>query len=125
MTVLSQQIPQWFPGAGNPLEVLKKWEGECTGRRNAWKKEPSTDALDWICLAFDTPFFGLTPNYLGEIESESMRSRAAAMHYIYEAMQYVRHTGGVESELFLVKPHELYRFVKLAERQGLIKPEKT
>jgi hypothetical protein len=46
------------------------------------------------------------------------------MHYIYEAMQYVREGGGSEGKLFLVKPHELYRFVRLAEKEGLIAPKK-
>ena len=33
-------------------------------------------------------------------------------------MQYVRHTGGDSGRLFLVKPHELYRFAKLAKAAG-------
>ena len=45
----------------------------------------------------------------------------AAMHHICDAMQYVRRTGGKDGNLFLVKPHELYRFVKLAEGRGIVK----
>ena len=33
-------------------------------------------------------------------------------------MQYMRHTGGDSGRLFLVKPHELYRFAKLARAAG-------
>lgn len=123
MTALSQQIKQWFPGAGNPLEELKKWEAECAKRREAWKAGEDYSSVDWILFGFDTPFFGLTPNYLGEIEFDDMRNgwaKSAGMHVIYQAMQYVRRTGGADGNLFLVKPHELYRFAKLAQQQGLL-----
>ena len=128
MTVMNQQVGHWFPGAGNPVEVLKNWEEECAQRREEWKKDPSKDALDWIVLPFDTPFFALAPTYLGDIEYENFRTGWAKgsggmMHLIHEAMQYVRRTGGKDGNLFLVKPHELYRYVLLAQKKGLIKPE--
>lgn len=123
MTALRQQTKGWFPGAGNPLERLKEWEADCADRRNAWLKGEKYDSVDWIMFGFDTPFFGLTPNYLGQIEFDNMRNgwaKNAGMNYIFEAMQYVRRTGGADGKLFLVKPHELYRYAKLAKEQGLL-----
>ena len=107
MLILNQQSPQWFPSYGNPLERVKEWEAKCL----------AAGGMQWITLAFDTPFFALTPNYLGEIETESYRkgwAKYAGMNYIMEAMQYVRHTGGESGKLFLVKPHELERYARMA-----------
>ncbi|MBQ2709062.1 MAG: hypothetical protein IJF67_12425, partial [Clostridia bacterium] len=116
MTVLNQQTAPWFQGAGDPLVFCKKWESEGIARM------AETGRAEWITIAFDTPFYGLTPNYLGEIEDETMRlgwaSDAHGMRSIYAFMQYVRHTGGDSGRLFLVKPHELYRFAKLARAAG-------
>lgn len=119
MTVLNQQSPQWFPGYGHPLQRLKGWESELLYKNNP---------VNYITFGFDTPFFGLTPIYMGQLEYKRLRNHWApytGMHYIYEAMQYVREGGGSEGKLFLVKPHELYRFVKLAEKEGLIVPKQT
>ena len=118
MTVLRQQIKQWFPGAGNPLEVIRQWEQEITG------KPDSSRCVDWISMGFDTPFFALAPNYLGEIEFDDMRlgwAKYSGIHYLYEALQYVRRSGGDSGRLFLVKPHELYRFAKLAQQAGRVR----
>lgn len=118
MTVMNQQSPQWFPGYGHPLQRLKGWESELLYKNNP---------VNYITFGFDTPFFGLTPIYMGQLEYKRMRNKWApytGMHYIYEAMQYVREGGGSEGKLFLVKPHELYRFVQLAEKEGLIAPKK-
>ena len=112
MTVLNQQTKQWFPGAGEPTEFVKKWEQDCIARFDA------SGRAEWITMGFDTPFYGLTPNYLGEIEFEYMRSWTLGMRSIYAFMQYVRRTGGDSGRLFLVKPHELYRFAKLAQAAG-------
>lgn len=119
MTAMTQQVPQWFPGAGSTIEHLKKWEAECAERREEWKKDKSADAFDYIMFGFDMPFFGLAPScYEG---METLPKAYAAMHHICDAMQYVRRTGGKDGNLFLVKPHELYRFVKLAEERGILK----
>ena len=116
MTALNQQTPQWFPGAGEPTEFVKKWEQDCIARIDA------TGRAEWITMGFDTPFYALTPNYLGEIEFENMRcgwaKHALGMRSIYAFMQYVRRTGGDSGRLFLVKPHELYRFAKIAKAAG-------
>ena len=112
MTVLNQQTKQWFPGAGEPTEFVKKWAQDCIARFDA------SGRAEWITMGFDTPFYGLTPNYLGEIEFEYMRSWTLGMRSIYAFMQYVRRTGGDSGRLFLVKPHELYRFAKLAQAAG-------
>ena len=119
MTAFSQQTPQWFPGYGHPLERLKQWEAECAERRNEWKQDPKKDAFDYIVLSFDTPFFAMTPTYLGEMERNP--NGFGAMHYIYDAMQYVRRTGGKDGNLFMVKPHELYRYIKLAKKHNIMK----
>ena len=117
MTVLNQQSPQWFPGYGHPLQRLKGWESLLLYKNNP---------VNYITFGFDSPFFALTPIYMGQLEYKRLRNMWApytGMHYIYEAMQYVREGGGSEGKLFLVKPHELYRFVKLAEQKGLISPK--
>ncbi len=115
MTAINQQAPQWFPGYGHPLERLKEWE---------YFYENNDRPVKYITFGFDTPFFGLTPVYFGQLECKRTRAwgQYTGMHYIYDAMQYVREGGGKEHNMFLVKPHELYRFVKLAEKQGLIQP---
>ena len=119
MTAMTQQVPQWFPGAGNPMENLMKWESECAERREAWKNDPTTDAFDYIMFGFDMPFLGLAPTcYSG---TDKFPEASAAMHHIVDAMQYVRRTGGKDGNLFLVKPHELYRYVKLAKEKGVLK----
>lgn len=122
MTAITQQVPQWFPGAGCPIEQLKKWELSCEERREAWKNDQSVDAFDYIMFGFDMPFFGLAPNCYSSMETNP--KAAAAMHHICDAMQYVRRTGGKDGELFLVKPHELYRYVKLAKERGILKSDR-
>ena len=95
---------------------MKEWEAELLSKDNP---------VNYITFGFDTPFFGLTPVYMGQLEYDRIREWApyTGMHYIYDAMQYVREGGGREGKLFLVKPHELYRFVKLAQAKGLITPK--
>ena len=105
---------QWFPGNSNPIDVLKQWEQAYT----------KMECPGWIILPFDTPFFALTPNYLGDIDDERMRNgfaKYAGMNYIHEAMQYVRRSGGETGKLFMLKPHELYRYTKLLKEKGMIK----
>lgn len=118
MTALNQQTKQWFPEAGEPTEFVKKWENDCLARMKESGK------AEWIVMGFDTPFYGLTPNYLGEIEFEDMRlgwaKHAHGMKSIYSFMQYVRRSGGDSGRLFLVKPHELYRFTEIAYSKGKI-----
>ena len=126
MTAINQQSPGWFPGYGNPLERLKEWEAQCRERRDAWKQGAPYDSVDWILFGFDTPFFALSPNYLGEIEDENMRTgwaKYSGIHHLYAALQYVRRTGGADGSLFLVKPHELYRFAKLAKAENLLRED--
>lgn len=122
MTVLNQQISQWFPGAGDPMEEIRRLESECMERQEARKRGELAEAAEWIVMAFDTPFFGLTPNYLGDIEFERLRcgwgKHAHGMYSVYSFLQYVRRTGGDSGALFLVKPHELYRYAKLAKEHG-------
>lgn len=118
MTALNQQTKQWFPEAGEPTEFVKRWETECLERMK------TSNRAEWIVMGFDTPFYGLTPNYLGEIEFEDMRlgwaKHAHGMKSVYSFMQYVRRSGGDSGKLFLVKPHELYRFSEIAHSKGKI-----
>lgn len=113
MLVMNQQIYQWFPGAGNPIEVLMQWEQAYTKMQKQ----------GWITLAFDSPFFALSPTYLGDIEDKRMRTgwaKNGGIPHIYKAMQYVRRTGGDSGKLFMLKPHELYRYAKLLKKQNKI-----
>ena len=125
MTVLRQQTEQWFPGYGDVMTRLLEWEKRCIDNQNKrMNGEPVENIVDWIIMSFDSPFFGLTPNCYGESENQPVGPWRdnVGMERIYKAMQYVRHTGGKEGKLFLVKPHELYRFAKIAERKGYISP---
>ncbi|MBR5552810.1 MAG: hypothetical protein IKV98_03060 [Clostridia bacterium] len=93
--------------------MLKQWE----------KKYTEEQKHGWVILPFDTPFFSLSPTYLGDIENEYMRTgwaKFAGFHYISEAMQYVRRSGRETGKLFLLKPHELYRYAKILKKRGLI-----
>lgn len=106
MTVLNQQIPQWFPGAGVAEEVLAGLE----------RNEPFR--TDWATIAFDMPFFGLSPVYLnGKALHERFNGKVMGMQTIAEAMEYVRN-GGESKRLFMLKPHELYRYVHLLKKEG-------
>ncbi len=116
MTVLNQQLTQWYPWGPSseknrrPLDYLKKWEGAYT----------KMEQPGWITLSFDTPFYGLTPNYLGQSEYEKYRNIGLqlGMNYLFELMYYVKNGGGDTGKLFMLKPHELYRYAKLLRKQG-------
>ena len=125
MTVLRQQTHQWFPGYGDVMTRLLEWEERTIENQNKRLKGEKVDNLvDWVIMAFDTPFYGLTPNCYGESEaSKGLWNTNVGMERLFKAMQYVRRTGGKEGRLFLVKPHELYRFAKIAQEKGMISPE--
>lgn len=125
MTVLRQQTEQWFPGYGDVMGRLLEWEDRCIENQNKrLQGEQVENLVDWIILSFDTPFFGLTPNCFGESDNATNKlyRENVGMERIFKAMQYIRHTGGKEGRLFLVKPHELNRFAKIAEKKGYILP---
>lgn len=127
MTVLRQQTEQWFPGYGNILNRLKEWEDFYVKRQKAYEASGKTKSADWIILSMDAPFMALpTATYGGGEESPYMRDRtkndAVGMDKVYDAMRYVYYHKGKSKKLFLVKPHELYRFAKIAEKKGLITP---
>ena len=129
MTVLNQQIPQWFPGAGDPPEVIKRLEKECCERRESRKRETLEESAEWIVMPFDTPFYRLTPNYPGDIEFEHARCgwarHAHGMNSVYTFMQYVRRTGGDSGTLVPVNPHELFRYAKPAQKTGYLKKQEN
>ncbi|MBR5553442.1 MAG: hypothetical protein IKV98_06295 [Clostridia bacterium] len=113
MTVLNQQIHQWFPGAGRPIDIIKQWEKEYVEQKRC----------GWINLAFDTPFFALSPTYTYDIENEYMRTgwaKCGGLRFLAEAMHYVRRTGGETGKLFMLKPHEMYRYAQLLQESGLM-----
>ena len=110
MTVLNQQCKKWFPflDSMQSIDFLKEWEGKIPG-----------DESNWIVLSYDTPFFGVAPTYMCVFEGESYDLnfvRRFGMQTIVEAMQYVRKGGGASGRLFLLKPHELYRYAHLLRK---------
>ena len=110
MTILNQQTQKWFPwfqegmGDEHSKGELRKLEGRIAG-----------DADEWIVMTYDTPFFGLSPIYLGGIRSkwDATGPERLGMQKIVDAMMYVRNGGGDSKRLFLVKPHELVRYARL------------
>ena len=106
MTVFNQQIGQWFPGAGVASEVIREFE-------NGQRFE-----TDWIVLSFDMPFFGLSPVYVnGKALHERFAKSTMGMQTLAEAMKLV-YNGGESGKLFMLKPHELYRYIKLKRTIG-------
>ena len=106
MTVFNQQIGQWFPGAGVASNVIHEFE---SGQRFE---------TDWIVLAFDMPFFGLSPVYVnGKALHERFAKSVMGMQTLAEAMKLV-YNGGESGKLFMLKPHELYRYIKLKRKCG-------
>ncbi len=113
MTVLNQQRRQWMPDwatGKTPMEVLQKWE-------DYYVQNPEHPG--WIVMPFDTPFYGLSPVYLGNTSIYEDKKKFS-IHYIVDVMQYVRRKGGDSGKLFMLKPHELYRYAKLLKEQNLL-----
>ncbi len=107
LTAINQQIQQWFPGEGEATSVLKDFE---EGRRFE---------TDWIILGFDMPFFGLSPVYLnGEALHKRFDGKVMGMQTIAKAMKYVRN-GGDSKRLFMLKPHELIRYIRLKNKHAV------
>ena len=124
MMVLSQKTTPWFPTtSGKPINRLKEWEANFAKKHEDWENGGSYDYVDWLALVFDTPFYSLTPVCYGQFEPEHWKGSHLGMNQIYEVMHYVRKTGGESGRLFLLKPHELYRFAKLADKEGLLKKD--
>lgn len=99
------QVGQWLPGEGDSEVLIRKYEAE----------KPQ-----WIILPYDMPFFGLSPVYLnGEALHERFKGRIMGMQTIAKTMKYVR-SGGDSSKLFMLKPHELSRYIKLLKKSGII-----
>ncbi len=112
MTVLNQQHKQWMPGGHLPfaVDIIREFEEYYTTK---------TDKPGWIIMPFDTPFFGLSPIYLGDAVVNEY-SPTLGMHNILDSMQYVKRNGGDSGKLFMLKPHELYRYAKLLKEQNLL-----
>ena len=106
------------------MEQIRTWEVKCEGRNRSWKRDPNVDAADWLILSFDTPFWALSPNYLGGIETTStMRwwNRHSNMKNLFDAMQYIIDGGGSSGLLFMVTPLELSRYIRLLDKNGLLR----
>ena len=56
----------------------------------------AADADEWIVMAYDAPFFGLSPIYLGGVRSQydATGPERMGMKKIVDAMMYVRDGGG-------------------------------
>lgn len=105
MTAFNQpQVQQWFPGGGDSEKLIVKYESE----------NPA-----WIILPYDMPFFGLSPVYLnGEAAEERFNGSIMGIQTIAKTMKYIR-SGGASGKLFMLKPHELYRYIKLMGKMNL------
>ncbi|MCX7824790.1 MAG: hypothetical protein N2689_04460, partial [Verrucomicrobiae bacterium] len=106
LTALNQQTLHWFPGfeALAPLDRLRDWERRMAiHRRNGW-----------IFLAFDLPFYGLCPAYMG---GAAMPTLQTTMETVLRAMQYAA-SGGKTGRLFLAKPHEVVRYSRVLQKLG-------
>ncbi len=73
MAVLDQQVPQWFPAAWDPHEGIRELEAKRCECQEARKLEKLEEAAERFVIPFDTPVFGLTPNYPGDIEFDRIR----------------------------------------------------
>ncbi|MDD5604049.1 MAG: hypothetical protein PHG48_08280 [Eubacteriales bacterium] len=125
MLVMNQQIEIWFYGSKNPLGKLMEWEKIYTASEWDMTGKESPYEPKWITFSFDTPFFALSPVYMRSAESgiNAANPNYGSMHYIYEAMQYVLKKGGDSGKLFLLKPHELYRYAKLIDLKKMQKKQ--
>jgi len=94
--VLNQQSEHW---SFSPFEDLLKWEKELSGTKNAW-----------ITIGLDSPFWGMVPCYFG------VASKGLDLSLLRKAMLYASE-GGESGKLFLVKPHELVRYVRLIQKK--------
>lgn len=101
--VLNQQTVHW---SFEPMSDVKKWE-------RSFDNVPSGV---WAIIGLDSPFWGMTPCYFGEA------SKGLDLTKLVRAMKYVL-SGGESGRLFILKPHELVRFVRLLKRSGDIRRE--
>ena len=115
MMVINQQTRKWFPGSSAA-------QNQSLGFLIEWEEKTPVDANDWIVMCYDTPFFGVSPTYMGWMESAKSgmfeSTRKFGMQGIMEAMQYVRNGGGQSGRLFMLKPHELVRYARLLRKAG-------
>ena len=64
------------------------------------------------------PFFGLSPVYVnGKALHERFAKSVMGMQTLAQAMKLVS-DGGESGKLFMLKPHELYRYIKLKRKSG-------
>jgi hypothetical protein len=110
MTVINQTIPQWFPGQGYAPDVLKEFENQCINSITSDTLFPKA-----ITFGFDTPFFALAPIYTGYSEVVWTDPANVGIKPLCDAMIFAKN-GGDSGKLFLVKPHELYRYVQLHKK---------
>ncbi|MHB8806200.1 MAG: hypothetical protein ACYC59_01305 [Anaerolineaceae bacterium] len=97
---LNQQVEHW---SFDPLNDLKSWENKIIESK---KK-------GWIILGLDAPFWGMVPCYFG------IASKGMSLHMLQKVMTYAR-DGGDSGKLFIVKPHEVVRFARLMQKEGLV-----
>ncbi|NMC29177.1 MAG: hypothetical protein GYA45_03800 [Pelolinea sp.] len=97
---LNQQVEHW---SFNPLSDLKSWENKII----------ESQKKGWIILGLDSPFWGMVPCYFG------IASKGMSLHELQKVMTYAR-DGGDSGKLFIVKPHEIVRFVRLMQKEGSV-----
>ena len=91
--VLNQQTEHW---SFDPMSDVRRWE----------RKLSESPSSAWAVIGLDSPFWGMTPCYFGEA------SKGLDLTTLTKTMKYVI-SGGESGRLFLLKPHELVRFVRL------------
>lgn len=96
LIVLNQQTEHW---SFDPMNDVKKWEKRFSGVYSGV----------WAIIGLDSPFWGMTPCYFGEA------SKGLDLTILERTMKYVI-SGGETGRLFLLKPHELVRYVRLLRK---------
>lgn len=117
MIIINEQTDKWFPW----FPEMK--ENQSRGYLRNLEMKVAPDANEWLIMCYDSPFFGVSPTYMGWYEDLKDKgfeeTRKLGMQSIMEAMQYVRCGGGDSKRLFMLKPHELARYARLLREEGL------
>lgn len=98
------QVEIWLPGGGIGKEVIKEHEAN--------PKQPP-----YMIMPFDMPFCALAPTYIQGCWKHPHEDKKVGMTAIASAMKYVQN-GGKWGQLFMVKPHELARYVRMLKEYG-------
>ena len=100
------QVPIWLPGGGVAKEIIREHE-----------LKPAQPL--WMVMPFDMPFCALSPSYIQGCWKHPHEDKRAGMTAIASAMKYVQN-GGEWGQLFMVKPHELARYIRMLKEYGKV-----